>query len=148
MCSIDGAEPWQFYDEERRRAGNLHFCYECGRTIEKGEGYLHAVGRYEGRWERMRMCSHCEVGADWLRAVCGGFSWGGVLDEVAGRWDEVDRSQGLGRYIILSGRARHARSVVRVDRWHRDGVLVPVPPPIPVPVWARRTVDVETGAFL
>lgn len=67
-------------------------CDECHRDIHPGEYVRVGTWIYEGRWEHMRMCSHCQVVAEWLQKECGGFVWGGVYEDLA---EHVEEFQGV-----------------------------------------------------
>jgi hypothetical protein len=53
-----------------------------------------------------RPCPHCQVIATWLTKVCGGWLYGGVLEDFGEHWveNEVCRSHALGRMFIYSQR--------------------------------------------
>lgn len=121
MCMIDGCDDMYYpFRQEMRKARNDYKCYECGRVIEMGEQYLYSTGLAYGQWDSYRTCAHCKWAADWLSLTCGGWLFGGVLEDLEEHWTEnyLLRSQALGRRIILMRR-----------RWKdkKTGQLIPVP---------------------
>lgn len=122
MCRIDYAEGSGFWRQPltERRANKDHTCGDCGRTIHRGERYTHGVWleTLEGPgYYTTKMCQQCVAAGRWLKKVCGGHFWPGVLEELEEHWEEEFelRSVGLGRLILLGKR-----------RWQRDGQLIPV----------------------
>lgn len=135
MCRIEWSEPWTVYRERTRKARKPHICYECGRRIAPGESYHDAVGlsAESDRWESYRLCEHCMAAGEWLRVMCGGWCYGGILEELQEHWDEefCTRSVGLLVLIVRMG-----------DKWRdRHGVMVPPPE-------YAKTVAQETKAGL
>jgi hypothetical protein len=53
-----------------------------------------------------RTCPHCKVIAGWLTKVCGGYLYGGVLEDFQEHWleNEVCRTHALGRMFMYSQR--------------------------------------------
>lgn len=123
MCRIDYddcdgvwlAEP---HDVKARQD---HTCLDCGRTIAKGETYTYGSWATEGTVMVCKMCAQCVAAGAWLRKVCGGHFWPGVIEELREHWDvswwggKGYRSLGLGRLVIAGE-----------TRWKRNGELVPV----------------------
>lgn len=123
MCRIDDYDDYGGHWLEplhEVKARKDHSCHDCGRIIAKGETYTY------GSWistefdgvSSVKMCAHCVAAGKWLRDVCGGHMWPGVMEELVEHWDEERWQLGsiaLGRLIIL-GRAR----------WKRHGRLVDV----------------------
>lgn len=125
MCRIDDGEYCDVWREADRRAAKGHQCTECGRPIDRGERYLRIEGLYAKSWTTMRLCAHCRIGADWLRAECGGFTLDGVIDEIREHAEEY-RSGALWR--IVAGAARKWR------RFDGNGLMeVPAFPPLSHP---------------
>lgn len=59
MCfCYDGDDP-EFYRESRPVARKEHRCYECGRTICRGERYFHVAGKWD-TVQHFRICETCE----------------------------------------------------------------------------------------
>lgn len=73
MCAIDDAEYSDVWLEERPTARKPWKCIECYRTIAAGEQYLRVKSLYDGQWDTMQTCRHCDAAGTWLRAVCGGY---------------------------------------------------------------------------
>lgn len=126
MCMVENADGWRVFRDDHPVAREPHRCGECHRTITSGERYYAASGvsqyipRGESpRWERIRMCAHCEAAAQWLVEVCRGYVFGEVRDELCEHWNEGYASVPLGRLI---GGMRY--------RW-ADGRM-------PIPVWAAE----------
>jgi len=123
MCSIDDAERFVKYTTKRRKAIKPHRCHECRRDIQKGERYYFAKGLMPGYgWSQVKMCAHCEVGADWLVAECGGYCFEQVREEIREHADDY-RSVGLWRLTVGMNR-----------KWQRFGSagLMPIPEMPPV----------------
>lgn len=125
MCMVYDAEEWKVFHEEQRTAAKVHNCTECGRRIDKGEVYHYSTGLIDDHWYTHKVCAHCDTCRQWLLAVCNGYLFCGVLEDLHQHWDEwYLRSMWLGRRIVESRR-----------RWRRkDGTLYPVVP-------ARRGID-------
>lgn len=102
MCMIEMAEPWQVYEEKQVTARKPHACGECQRTIEPGERYEQTSALGDGSWQRYRTCRHCLAARAWLSAVCNGWIFGFVLEELEEHWDEdlLYRGFWLGRAIL------------------------------------------------
>jgi hypothetical protein len=119
MCMIDGAdEDWVSLGSRMRKARKEHRCYECHRQIVTGETYEAAKGVSDGDIQTFKTCAHCVWARTWIVEQCGGFLYGGVLEDLREHWDESWelRSMDLGRRVILMR-----------DQWVRHGELVPVP---------------------
>lgn len=124
MCMYDDGEGWDFYSAGRRVAAKPHTCCECRRTIDVGEDHHYAVGLYDGRWDRYRMCAHCHAMTAWLMEACNGWLYGAthedLMEHVTG--DEVWEAR--------------TKSLVRVARWaHPHRKHVPGTPWAPTPPW-------------
>jgi len=93
---------WTNLGQTIRCARKRHRCYECSRTIEPGERYEDARGVGDGRVTVMRSCAHCIAARSWLDAVCRGYLWGGVWDDLQQHWDEEWslRTLDLGRVMV------------------------------------------------
>jgi hypothetical protein len=82
MCMIDyGDNPTIGWSEKHRLSRKDHKCGECGRGIAKGEHYWYASGVCDGRGFSAKVCEHCHVVTDWLSANCGGYIYGGQIDD-------------------------------------------------------------------
>lgn len=91
MCRIDYADDseGQWLTEPHEVTSRKpHKCEDCGREIAKGERY------YSGAWvgefglTPLSMCSQCVVAGRWLKKVCGGHFWPGVIEELQEHLDE------------------------------------------------------------
>lgn len=131
MCRIDYAD-----DEGRwmvaptvRKAAKEHKCGDCGRLIVKGEHYTYAKW-LDGVFHAIHMCQQCIAAGGWLKVVCKGHLYPGVVEELREHWDEEWklRSLGLGRLVKYGERGwRSLRSdelvsVALIERWVEDGV--------------------------
>jgi hypothetical protein len=59
-CSGDYDTP-ELYHEKIVKGRKDHRCYECSKTIEKGE-YHHCIkGKWEGCFNEYRICLECEA---------------------------------------------------------------------------------------
>jgi hypothetical protein len=99
MCLIDNADPPAFYVVRHRTARKPWWCSECQQRIEPGERYEHVVGKWDDVISTFRTCAGCEKDADWLTKECGGYSHGGVYEELMDHWYDVP-SLSLGRAIV------------------------------------------------
>lgn len=117
MCMIDDADGWTVFHASEPVARIEHRCGDCGRTIVPGERYHRGEGLYEDYWSTNKVCGHCNAASKWLLAVCHGYLYGGIIEDLVEHWDESweVRSLDFGRLIVLA----HAR-------WRRHGELVPV----------------------
>ena len=55
----DGSIP-EFFHSNIRKARKEHKCYECSKTISKGEIYEHVFGKWEGDICVFKTCSICK----------------------------------------------------------------------------------------
>jgi hypothetical protein len=116
---IGDAEPWDVFESKDRRAVKAHRCTECGRTIDPGETYQHAAGLMDGNWFTFKTCAHCRTCCAWLVAVCDGYLFEGVLEDLGEHRFESVASWWLLRRIAEARR-----------KWRRsDGTLYPLNPP-------------------
>lgn len=124
MCRIDYADDGQWLKPPGdRRAIKDHRCEDCGRVITKGETYTYCVYLAEGDFGTTKMCAQCNAAGRWLRVVCGGHFYPGVIEELREHWDEECdlRSHGLGK-LVLYGENRWKRGdglvdLDLIDRW-------------------------------
>lgn len=104
MCMIDGADSCEFLSKQIRLARKPHRCSECGRSIEPGEQYETYFGKAEGDTFRGATCQHCIAVRGWLVAVCGGFLYGGVFDDLHEHIDaDLPENNPRWLYIATSG---------------------------------------------
>lgn len=108
MCMLDDGEGWTLFREEKRRAVKDHRCYECDRTITKGERYSYSTGLFEGYWSTHRLCAHCDQASRWLGVACGGFLYGAV---------EMD----LAEHVVGDEDYLRSAPLTRLVRWMRAG---------------------------
>ena len=57
-CYEDG-EPSEWFRSRRIVARKAHHCCECGGTINPGEKYQRAAGKWDGRVESFKTCLVC-----------------------------------------------------------------------------------------
>ena len=88
MCSIDYCDAPAVYNKETRVARREHHCCECNRIIRVGERYEYVRGLWDHRWDIFKTCRHCLSAGVWLNKVCGGYSHGGLYEELAEHRDE------------------------------------------------------------
>lgn len=123
VCRIEYADDcYGFWREEPHQASarKEYRCSDCGRSIVKGERYTSGVwlDTDDHSHTALHMCLQCVEAGAWLRKVCGGHFWPGVLEELEEHWQEEFeyRSFGLGRLVLYGQR-----------KWQRsDGCLVSV----------------------
>lgn len=119
MCMIDGADgTWIELSHGYRTARKDHRCYECGRTIARGERHEVHVAVDDYGITTCRTCAHCEAAREWLSLVCGGWLYGGVIEDLYEHTREEPDLCGNWLY----------RTVAAAERqWKRkDGTLLPV----------------------
>ena len=132
MCMVEGAdENYTVYNTPRLvRSRKDHKCDECNRVIAKGETYLRGSGLYDGSWDVLRICVHCDVAAKWLVKNCGGFLHHGVqedIEEHVSEYNHTDAFDGLARIAIGM---RHKWTVKRGPRAGQLMTLPKLPAPI------------------
>ena len=133
MCMVDFSEGHaEYWVDWMRKAAKPHKCYECNRTIGKGEIHQQTNVKWSGeRPDRYRTCLHCCIAGRWLIERCGGYLFGGVLEDLEQHWtDEGVHTFELGR-LILGMRRRWLRV-----RGSQIGLLMPLKPAV---VAALRT---------
>ena len=54
----------------------------CRRQIEPGETYERVGMLWEGSWETVRTCAHCQALVGWLVDRCGSYQVGAALDDI------------------------------------------------------------------
>lgn len=81
MCLISDAETCVVLTVVSKRARKDHKCKECFRVISKGERYLYESYVFEGI-KTHKTCSHCVNARRLLEAKCGGWVYGGILDDL------------------------------------------------------------------
>jgi hypothetical protein len=101
MCRAEDGEPWKVFHKAKLTARTVHKCGECSRNIAPGEFYSRAAGLLDGSsgWVTIKTCSHCCAMSGWLDAMCGGWVYGEVLEELIEHWDEGYKSLAFGRLI-------------------------------------------------
>lgn len=77
----DSGERCDFHAEEMRMARKQHRCDECRRTIEPGERYEYARGRWGKEFEAFKTCADCLSIRNTL--FCGGWFYGMLLEDLA-----------------------------------------------------------------
>lgn len=83
MCMVDDADgQCSVWQESHRIARKGHRCQECGRKIAVGERYWYIFIVYDGDGSGNKICAHCEIACDWLRANCGGFVMTMIADDI------------------------------------------------------------------
>jgi len=108
MCMLDDSDPWDFFHDETRRAAKPYRCCECNRWIGKGERHRYATGLFDRNWIAYRMCAQCDEATRWLMAVCNGYMF-----------ETVDED--LGMHIRGQEEGYLSSShLVRLVRWMRD----------------------------
>ena len=79
-CDYDGPE---FLNKQERVARKGHRCCECYRTIQPGERYTHATGRWDGTFSTFKRCGNCSAVQQALqeRLPCYCWYWGGLYED-------------------------------------------------------------------
>lgn len=118
MCRW-GDESVDMLNEVDRRARKDHRCFECGRTIAKGETYRYEAWLWEGDFDTAKVCQHCLQVRRWLSAACDGWVYGELAADLA------EHVTGDESYL-------RSRPLTRLLRWmeadwhNRAGELRPV----------------------
>jgi hypothetical protein len=128
MCMADYAdnEGGVSLGSETRKARKRHRCEDCFRHIEPGEMYRVCTWACDGSIQTFRMCSHCSVAAHWLQENCGGFLWGGILEDIH---EHVEEYRGVYPAVVRDLKRLHVQGSHhwRFRRGPRVGKLLPVP---------------------
>jgi hypothetical protein len=132
MCMVDGADDnYTVYNTPRLVCSRKdHKCDECYRVIAKGEQYYRGSGLYDGRWDVLTICVHCNVAGEWLAKNCGGFLHHGIredIEEHTSEYNHTDAFAGLARLTV------GMRRKWLVKRGTRSGQLMPLPK-LPAPI--------------
>ena len=114
MCMVDDCDFVEVLREAEPTARKAHKCRECNRQIDQGEKHAMAIYRdHDGKPVTYRCCAGRKVAREWLSDQCGGYVYGGVLDDLQEHLDYDDRNEGLDR-------RRLARLIVGMRRkWTR-----------------------------
>lgn len=64
MCFINDGQ-CEFYDTINHKARKQHRCDECRKTIEVGDVYVYASGKFDGQFFSVKTCRLC----DWKRKL-------------------------------------------------------------------------------
>jgi len=77
-CEVEFDYAWPFSRNEIRKARKQHVCCECRATIEPGQRYEYAVGKYEdgGMWTA-KTCMTCRR---IRRDFCKSWTYGGLRE--------------------------------------------------------------------
>lgn len=87
MCMYDLGDGWAVHTSRMHRARRPTHCNECGRIIEAGEQYEYNTGILNDcsarrKWTSSKTCAHCLIAREWLGAVCGGWLYCGVHEDI------------------------------------------------------------------
>lgn len=103
---MDYGESNEFHAACMRTARKGHSCCECNRTIEPGERYEYAAGKYDGHFFAEKTCAECAAIRDAL--VCGSYVygqlWEAIEEEVFPVWDRTGPWDCLAKIDLLSAR--------------------------------------------
>lgn len=77
--SADGDRP-EFFTRKWRNARKPHTCYECRRTIQRGELYEHYTGKWYEGIDTYRTCAACQDIRESL--CCDGWTFGQLWESV------------------------------------------------------------------
>ena len=125
MCQIDWADGcWVSFGGADRRARKEHRCGDCGRVIQPGETYRVSKGLSDSYFMEFKECQQCQAASQWLIAVCRGYLFRGIGEELQEHWDEEWqlRCLGLGKLVIGWGRDWKGISPLQVDSWVKSAV--------------------------
>lgn len=127
MCSY-GEEP-EVFDAYTRKALKQHACSECARKIQSGETYEYASGKWEGVWRTYKTCAQCFEAKRWLDAICSGYVFGQVLDDL---WTHIHEGGGYYSFGL-----RRLYVGMRMKWMHRGELTAPSI----VSGWAQAGID-------
>ena len=83
MCMIDDGDGYvTMLSQADPVARKAHQCKECWREIAPGERYRVERFVFEGAMSVHKVCTHCQVGREWLSAECGGWTYGGIAEDI------------------------------------------------------------------
>jgi hypothetical protein len=102
MCAVEDCEPWIVVRRSTPTARVEHRCTECRRVIRPGETYERVTGLIDsggGTWSTDKFCAHCQAMGDFMFAMCGGWPYGQLWDELVDHWREGYASIPLGRLM-------------------------------------------------
>lgn len=124
MCRIDYCDDCVSFGNDERRARKSHKCCDCGREIKPGETYNYAKWLTDGYFMEAKTCAQCQAAAGWLIAVCNGYVFEGIGEELREHWDEEYqfRCLALGKLCIGHGRCWAGIPPLQVDAWMREAV--------------------------
>lgn len=90
MCMVETADEIVILLHQRSpRARKEHQCTECCRTILKGETYTEERYFFDGNLSTHKTCPHCLQVRTWLIIQCGGFVYGGLLEDIVEHAEEI-----------------------------------------------------------
>lgn len=93
-----------FLEELTPIARKQHICFECGRTIQKGEKYELARGLWDGNFLTFKTCLDClSVRQEFF---CAGYIYGEVWDNLRTHIDYTDGEVSSDCLLKLPEKAR------------------------------------------
>lgn len=111
VCDYDPATVYSA--EIVKKARKEHKCFECDRTIHRGERYERVFGIWDGDVSVFRTCTHCLEIREYVRAhvPCFCCAHGNVVDDAKATAEEWNHEApgllfGLYRRIIVGQRFR------------------------------------------
>lgn len=126
MCMIDdadGTNEWQ--GEDSYTARKTHRCGECRREILKGERYTVVKWIYEREFSQSKICSHCQIAANWLEENCNGYLTTMIYEDIH---DHVQEYKGRSKCISRLARLDFGmRRKWLVKRGPHAGQLMKIP---------------------
>ena len=125
MCRIDDCDGWVSFGNFERRARKSHKCCDCGREIKTGETYNYGKGLMDGYYFMdAKTCAQCQAAAGWLTAVCNGYLYEGIGEELREHWDEEWQFRCLALGKLCIGHRRRWKDIppLQVDAWMREAV--------------------------
>lgn len=89
MCMVGDDDYWETFTSKKPKARKDHVCDECGRTIVKGEVYSYEGGlSFESDgFTFYKTCAHCKAVCEWLIAICEGYLYNGVQEDIGNHVD-------------------------------------------------------------
>lgn len=103
MCMFDSdgdGTVTMIHDGSYRKARKAHKCAECRRVIEAGESYHVEAFTFEGDFSWHKTCAHCMVARGWLQGECGGWLYGGVIEDLREHCHEGPYDMGVFRIAV------------------------------------------------
>ena len=131
-CRIDDAYACDVHNDSHPAAQKHHTCRECRRTIKAGESYELVRVLWDGSWNTIKTCTHCQAAREFLGKYCSGWVYGEVLDELVEHYDELSatRFSQLGRVCVaMKNQWASGSGLIAAPVWTFPRGLIYMTPP-------------------